>query len=159
MSERRPKLMGGWNRTGWAALCSGEACPICLRGRPIDVIHELPFSYLTASTHGPMRGYCCVVLKRHAVEMHDLPDDEAIGFTRDIQRAARAIQEVTRAVKLNYEIHGNTLPHLHMHVYPRYQDDPFRNGPIDPRLVKASPYRAGEFDAFVAALRTRMTCG
>jgi diadenosine tetraphosphate (Ap4A) HIT family hydrolase len=22
-------------------------------------------------------------------------------------------------VKLNYEIHGNTIPHLHMHLYPR----------------------------------------
>lgn len=149
--------MGGWNRAGWAALCSGEACPICLRGRPVDVILELPFSYFTASANGPMRGYCCVVFKRHAVELHDLSDEEAAGFTRDVQRTARAVQEVTRAVKLNYEIHGNTLPHLHMHLYPRYADDPFRNGPIDPRLVRGSPYRMDEFAAFVAAMRVKLT--
>ncbi len=157
MSQRRNRIMGGWNRAGWAALCSGEACPICLRGKPIDVILELPFSYVTASPHGPRRGYCCVVLKRHAVELHDLSEDEAAGFTRDVQRASRAVQEVTRAVKLNYEIHGNTLPHLHMHLYPRYTDDPFRNGPIDPRLVRGSPYRMDEFADFVAALSAKLT--
>jgi diadenosine tetraphosphate (Ap4A) HIT family hydrolase len=37
-----------------------------------------------------------------------------------------------RPTKMNYEIHGNTLPHLHLHPYPRASDDPFVGGPIDP---------------------------
>jgi diadenosine tetraphosphate (Ap4A) HIT family hydrolase len=36
---------------------------------------------------------------------------------------------------MNYEIHGNTIPHLHMHLYPRYSGDPFEGEPIDPRRV------------------------
>ena len=27
-------------------------------------------------------------------------------------------------MKLNYEVLGNSLPHLHTHVIPRYADDP-----------------------------------
>ena len=27
-------------------------------------------------------------------------------------------------VKLNYDLLGNSLPHLHTHVVPRYADDP-----------------------------------
>ena len=27
-------------------------------------------------------------------------------------------------MKLNYDILGNSLPHLHTHVMPRYADDP-----------------------------------
>jgi diadenosine tetraphosphate (Ap4A) HIT family hydrolase len=26
---------------------------------------------------------------------------------------------------MNYEIHGNTIPHLHMHLFPRSADDPY----------------------------------
>jgi diadenosine tetraphosphate (Ap4A) HIT family hydrolase len=44
---------------------------------------------------------------------------------------ARALSEALRPVKMNYEIHGNTLPHLHMHLLPRQPDDAFVGRPID----------------------------
>ena len=67
-----------------------------------------------------MRGYACLVFKRHVVELHDLSEDEGVAFMRDVRRLSAAVQEVTGAVKLDYEVHGNTIPHLHMHFYPRY---------------------------------------
>ena len=33
-------------------------------------------------------------------------------------------------VKMNYLTLGNTVPHLHTHVVPRYRDDPAPGGPI-----------------------------
>ena len=54
---------------------------------------------------------------------------------RDLQRVSKIVQEITGAVKLNYEIHGNTIPHLHVHLFPRYKGDPFEDGPINPRLT------------------------
>ena len=36
-------------------------------------------------------------------------------------------------IEVNYEIHGNTVPHLHVHIFPRYIGDPFEGGPINPR--------------------------
>ena len=33
--------------------------------------------------------------------------------------------------KRNHEIHGNTLAHLHMHLFPRFDGDPFVGGPIE----------------------------
>jgi len=35
---------------------------------------------------------------------------------------------------VNYEIHGNSIPHLHAHVYPRFRGDRFVGGPIDNRV-------------------------
>ena len=151
--------MSSWNSPEWPALCAGSGCPICRRGKPDGVVLELTSSYLTSSANAPMRGYSCVVLKRHAVELYELSDDEAIGFTRDVQRVSKAIQELTGAIKLNYEIHGNTIPHLHLHLYPRHRGDPFEGGPIDPRLIKSPPYKANEFEKFVAELRTRLAGG
>jgi diadenosine tetraphosphate (Ap4A) HIT family hydrolase len=71
---------------------------------------------------------------------------------RDIGRVAAALRNVTNCVKLNYEIHGNSIPHLHVHVYPRYRGDPFEDGPIDSRLNKASPYEGSEYAEFCTRL-------
>lgn len=76
---------------------------------------------------------------------------------RDLQRVAAAIQEITRAVKMNYEIHGNSIPHLHVHLFPRYKGDPFEDGPINPRLIRESPYGKGEFESFRRTLQARLS--
>jgi len=135
--------MSKWNSTEWKALCSGEACPICLSGKPLGIVAELSATYLTSSPESPMRGYCCLVLKRHAVELYELSADEACALMRDLQRVAAAIQEITGAVKLNYEIHGNTIPHLHVHLFPRYKGDPFEEGPINPEADQRVPVWRG----------------
>ena len=92
-----------------------------------------------------MRGYACLVFRRHAVELHDLSEAEGAAFMRDAQRLSRAVAEATGAVKLNYEVHGNTVPHLHLHVFPRYPGDGFEGRPIDPRAVAGPVYAPGEF--------------
>ena len=134
-------------------LSNAESCPVCLRGKPRDAVAELDASFLLAGEDGPMGGYCFLLLKRHAVELYELPPEEANAFMRDIQRASKAVQGVTGAVKLNYEIHGNTIPHLHMHLFPRYVGDEFENQPIDPRKVKAKVYGPREFVVFAERLR------
>ena len=151
--------MSKWNSTEWKALCSGEACPICLSGKPFGIVAELSATYLTSSPDSSMRGYCCLVLKRHAVELYQLGADEACLLMRDLQRVSEAVQQITGAVKLNYEIHGNTIPHLHVHLFPRYKGDPFEDGPINPRLIRESPYEEGEFESFRRTLQAKLSEG
>jgi diadenosine tetraphosphate (Ap4A) HIT family hydrolase len=148
--------MSKWNSPEWDTLYSGEACPICRDGRPLGIVAELHATYLTSTLESPMRGYCCLVLKRHAVELYDLSAGEAYALMKDIQRVAKVLQDSTGAVKLNYEIHGNTVPHLHVHLFPRYKGDPFENGPIDPRLIQEAPYKEGEFESFRRLLQARL---
>lgn len=133
--------MSKWNSSEWTALCRGDTCPICRERKPQYIIRELTASYLTSSSHAPLRGYCCSVLKRHAVELYELETEEANGLIRDIQQVAQAVQEITGAVKLNYEIHGNTIPHQHVHFFPRYKGDPFEGSPINPSLIVTSRTR------------------
>ncbi|WP_211194677.1 HIT family protein [Pyxidicoccus fallax] len=76
---------------------------------------------------------------------------------RDIQRVSRAVKTLTGAVKLNYEVHGNTLPHLHMHFFSRYPGDPFEDGPIKPRAVTGPVYAPGEFENLRTRLRAALT--
>jgi diadenosine tetraphosphate (Ap4A) HIT family hydrolase len=146
--------MSAWtNPEVWRQRLDSKTCPVCLRGKPPDIISELDASYLLAGEDSPMRGYCFLLLKRHAVELYELSAEESAAFMRDIQRVSRAVHELTGAVKLNYEIHGNTIPHLHLHLFPRYAGDVFEGQPINPRLIQTPVYAPGEFAEFARRLR------
>lgn len=149
--------MSLWNDPDrWSALCSGEACPICRRIEPLNLIAKLEASWVTMEESAPVRGYVCLVSQIHAVDLHDLPETAACAFARDAWQVSAAISSVTGAVKMNYEIHGNSIPHLHMHFFPRYRGDQFEGQPINPRLVVQPVYAPGEFerirDSFLVAL-------
>jgi hypothetical protein len=47
---------------------------------------------------------------------------------------------------MNYEIHGNSIPHLYMQFFPRYRGDRFEGQPINPRIVVQPVYGPGEFE-------------
>ena len=108
-------------------------CVICRYGAPFDVIAELPTVWVTASSRAPLPGYVCVVSKLHVVEPFELDEPERSAFWAESMSIAAALSEAERPLKMNYEIHGNTIPHLHLHLFPRYAGDPFKGGPIDGR--------------------------
>lgn len=129
----------------WRALVDGTGCPVCVRGQPLNIVATLPASWVTMSEDAPMVGYLCLVSRIHVVELHDFTDQQAAAFMVDARRVSRALLSVTHAIKLNYEMHGNILPHLHMHFFPRHPGDRFEGRAIDPRIVKDSVYAEGEF--------------
>ena len=140
----------------WQGLVDGSRCPFCTGAGPTGVIAELSASVVTVSEDVRVRGYCCVIPREHAVELHALPETAALGFMRDVQRAARAVQSITGAVKLNYEVHGNIVPHVHLHIIPRYPGDEIeRTGVAFARLTE-SPYAPGEHATFTARLGARL---
>src|SRR6266508_4011802 len=108
-------------------------CPICRRGRPRDVVAILRAAWVSAPPRAALPGYVAVVAKRHVVEPFELPPSSGVALCRDIMLVAKALEDLFSAIKMNYEIHGNTIPHLHVHLYPRFHADPFVGRPIDPR--------------------------
>ena len=89
-------------------------------------------SWVTAGAPAPLPGYARVVCKRHVVGPYELDGTERAASWEDVLETAEAVASIVRpAKKLNHEIHGNTLPHLHAHVYSRFPGDSFEGGPID----------------------------
>lgn len=116
----------------WPLLRDGTACWTCAAGVPKGiVVAESPVTWITTRREASCRGYLCIYSKRHVVEPHELTPQEMTTFFADAMTAARAIDALFDPVKINYEIHGNTNPHLHLHVFPRYVGDPFESGSID----------------------------
>lgn len=152
--ENAPKASpSAWSdNSRWESLLSREGCPICRHAAPTHLIAELDGAWLTMPEAAPMRGYVCLVARTHAIELHDLTDAQAAAFFSDARRVSRAIARVLQPIKINYEIHGNTLPHLHLHMFPRYVGDPFEGGPIEPRRIVEPVYAPGEFATVSADL-------
>jgi diadenosine tetraphosphate (Ap4A) HIT family hydrolase len=75
-------------------------------------------------------GYCLLVARRHATELSQLSDSERRGYLDEMCHLARGIEAAFRPHKLNYELLGNQVPHLHWHLFPRYQAAPDALRPV-----------------------------
>jgi diadenosine tetraphosphate (Ap4A) HIT family hydrolase len=142
------------------ALKRGEGCPMCAEGRPVETDFGVRFfagdvsdAYLQRD--GRQRGYTIVFWRgRHVAEPTELSADEASRYWLDVLRAGDAIERVLGPVKMNYEVLGNSLPHLQTHVMPRYVDDPRPGWPFPHPEHPPPPHREDEFRRDVDALRT-----
>ncbi len=74
-------------------------------------------------------GWTVVVFKRHATELFHLAPTERIQLMEEVSRIAKVLGEIFDAHKVNYELLGNQLPHIHWHVIPRLKNDP---APLEP---------------------------
>ena len=135
----------------WDSVRSREGCPICQAGQPRDVIAEGAATWVTAAPEADLPGYACVVSKHHVVEPFDLSRTDAASFFAEAMSAARLLAGLTGAVKMNYGIHGNVIPHLHMHLWPRFAADPYDIGGI-PAHVASFTRTPAEIDAMREAL-------
>ena len=127
----------------WDRRTSGVDCRLCHSpGEESLKVYNggVTDAYLQARTC--VRGYCTVVWKAgHVVEVVDLPTDQAHAFWQDVLNVATAIRRTFSPLKLNVEILGNTVPHLHAHILPRYRADPAAGGPLPWELILGAEAR------------------
>lgn len=122
------------------------------RVRRPDPRGEVSDAYL--QKRGIQRGYTVVVWRgRHVAEPTELSEDEAAAYWLELLRIGRAIEEHFEPVKLNYDLLGNSLPHVHTHVMPRYADDPRPGWPFPFPEEDPPPHPQAEYRADVEALR------
>jgi diadenosine tetraphosphate (Ap4A) HIT family hydrolase len=118
-------------------------CAFCQK---LSRLHELPdeevvwqFTHSVAFL-GPWQfyqGYCILVARRHATELSQLADGERSAYLDEMCRLARAMEIAFRPHKLNYELLGNQVPHLHWHLFPRSAADPDVLHPVWRALERA----------------------
>ncbi len=140
-------------------LRNGVGCPMCAQGRPGSTgdgvrffAGEVADAYLRRSDI--QRGLSVVVWRgRHVAEPTELTSDEASRYWLELLTAGRAVEAVFRPIKMNYDLLGNSLPHLHTHVVPRYADDPRPGWPFPFPDDERPPIEEEAFRRDVEALR------
>jgi diadenosine tetraphosphate (Ap4A) HIT family hydrolase len=138
----------------------GEGCAFCEQGRPDETPYgvrvfagEVVDAYLQRAAI--QRGYTVVVWRgRHVAEPTELSPSEAALFWEELLHVGRAIESALDPVKLNYNLLGNSLPHLHAHVIPRFAEDPRPEWPFPFPEETPPPFPAGELRATAEVIRT-----
>jgi len=79
---------------------------------------------------------------RHVADFTSLSTAEVAAYWQDVHTAARMIEQVYAPCHMNYQLLGNIVPHLHVHLVPRYLDDraPERPLPWEPKPVEQSEF-------------------
>ena len=132
-------MTDNWKPTNWDALITGERCPVCdliatadQEDKHLRPIADLRFRRLFLAKNQYVPGYCVIICHRHVIEPAELTPDERTLFFDDLSFVGRALQAAFTADKMNYNILGNVVPHLHTHIIPRYFTDSAPHRPIDP---------------------------
>jgi diadenosine tetraphosphate (Ap4A) HIT family hydrolase len=144
----------------WADRMTGSRCPLCgaLGGGDNDfsvAVFAGDVAEVRLERRSRLPGYCLVIWRLgHVAEPDDLDPGQANRYWTEVMAAGRAIRTRFSPVKLNYMTLGNTLPHLHTHVVPRYRDDPAPGGPIEwAQIFSADPVPEPELHRQAASLR------
>ena len=119
----------------WFDLKSGHDCPLCTPRPAVNeftyFVGKLSVSSLYLARNQTYRGTCAVVYDlKHATRLSDLDRDAWLYFSDDIRHAECAVTAAFRPDHINIEILGNTVPHLHAGIIPRYQTDPRWGQPV-----------------------------
>jgi diadenosine tetraphosphate (Ap4A) HIT family hydrolase len=107
-----------------------NACPLCekllrLSELPAtDIVWPFPHSVALLGPWQYYTGYCVLISRQHATELHQLPGAHRQAFLEEMVLLAQGIETAFKPRKMNYELLGNQVPHLHWHLFPRRDDDP-----------------------------------
>jgi diadenosine tetraphosphate (Ap4A) HIT family hydrolase len=125
-----------------------------------DFIAELKGSYVILGDQQFYRGYSVLLAKVHATELYLMPADAAHLLFDEVRLAAEAIAKVVQPWKMNYECLGNSEPHVHWHLLPRFahEADELRRGPIWLRPESERKVRLDQNDrrALIASIRKEL---
>lgn len=69
-------------------------------------------------------GYCLLLPDPVVASLNDLDEAARTIYLLDMARLGDAALQATGALRMNYEILGNSEPELHCHVFPRYASEP-----------------------------------
>ncbi|MGN7388142.1 HIT family protein [Sporosarcina sp. SAFN-015] len=85
-------------------------------------------------------GHLMIDLKRHVPTLGDMNGEEAAAFGRIMARVSKALMVTEGAEHIYSLVSGNAVPHLHMHIVPRYPGTPEKYcGPMSVRDWSEAP--------------------
>jgi len=101
------------------------SCPLCNPTNE-NVIFQNDFVRVILIDEIP--GFIRVITQKHVKEFSDLSDEEAINLTLLVKKIEKIMINTLNPDKINIASLGNVVPHMHVHIIPRYKNDPWWEG-------------------------------
>lgn len=129
-----------------------EAC------KDVFLSEEFRIADLTVSTaflyrDQAFRGRCLVTLREHYTELFQLTPAMRTALMEDVTRIAEALFRALSPIKINYDLLGNLVPHIHWHLIPRFREDGSYPKPIWAAQQPPRTLTAAERDNLIAKIR------
>lgn len=107
-------------------------CPFC-EIKPERIIRTDDHCFTVRDGFPVSKGHTLVIAKRHVGSIFDLTPDERDAVFQALESAKRGLDQEYAPAAYNVGINdgeaaGQTVPHLHVHLIPRYEGDV-----LDPR--------------------------
>jgi histidine triad (HIT) family protein len=122
-------------------------CRIVAGELPATVVAEDERTVAFMDINPATRGHALVIPRRHATDLLEVGAEDLAACAAMAQRVAARAQEALGAAGVNLlnscgAAAWQTVFHFHLHVIPRYEDDPLRlpwvPGPGDPEQIAAA---------------------
>lgn len=112
-------------------------CPMCTKwnAEPELRIAELKHCFVMLNRDQFFSGYTFVFTKGHVTELFHLDRNTRQDVMDEVTVVAAALYNLFKPDKMNYELLGNMVPHMHWHVVPRFENDR-----LWPRPIWAEPH-------------------
>ena len=87
---------------------------------------ELVLAFMDINPSSP--GHMLVVPKKHAENIFEISETDLAAVMKAVKRCATAVKEALKAegvtvLQLNGKASDQIVPHLHIHIIPRWQND------------------------------------
>lgn len=92
-----------------------------LRSLMIEIC-KLKYSTIYLNRDQKHKGRLVVTFNNHKTEYFQLTKEENAGYFGEVALAAKAIDYLFHPDKINYATFGDGVPHVHIHVVPKYRD-------------------------------------
>jgi diadenosine tetraphosphate (Ap4A) HIT family hydrolase len=132
-------------------------CRYCTKGDDIaEIVADLEVSTLYLTKDQSYKGRCIIALNDHKTELFQLTPDELQAFSRDMAKAAKALYEVFKPGKINYAAFGDTYPHVHFHLVPKYEGGKSWGSPFEMQLSSTNLASKAELEARIKEIKSKL---
>ena len=109
-------------------------CEIIAGKIPCEKIFEDEHIVAFLDIHPVNPGHTLVLTKKHLATIHDLPDDTVSHLFTTVRNLSTPVKKAVNATGINIEMNngpdaGQIVNHAHVHIIPRYHNDPYRHWP------------------------------
>lgn len=96
----------------------------CQAGTNPRIIARVNSGWVVLGSSQFLRGYCLIVPDPVVSDLNQLNAEQRKTLLYEMSVIGDALLDITGAVRINYEILGNLEPALHVHILPRFHEEP-----------------------------------